>query len=186
MLEPTIAEAVNRAQAQIEAKNPNLPNKEAVAHAVGVGAIKFYDLKTDRMNGYDFDLDAMVSFEGETGPYVQYAHARIQSILRKANFTPSADATYSLNDVESWEIIKLIQDFPRIINRASDNFEPSIVAKFAISLAQAFNKYYAHTVSWTKAQNVTAVWLFATQQQQFSKKPFAFSVLKLRRDVSYI
>ena len=57
------------------------------------------------------DLDAMVSFEGETGPYVQYAHARIQSILRKANFTPSADATYSLNDVESWEIIKLIQDF---------------------------------------------------------------------------
>ena len=145
LLEPTIAEAVNRAQAQIEAKNPNLPNKEAVAHAVGVGAIKFYDLKTDRMNGYDFDLDAMVSFEGETGPYVQYAHARIQSILRKADFTPSADATYSLNDVESWEIIKLIQDFPRIINRASDNFEPSIVAKFAISLAQAFNKYYAHT-----------------------------------------
>lgn len=145
LLEPTIAEAVNRAQAQIEAKNPNLPNKEAVAHAVGVGAIKFYDLKTDRMNGYDFDLDAMVSFEGETGPYVQYAHARIQSILRKANFTPSADTTYSLNDVESWEIIKLIQDFPRIINRASDNFEPSIVAKFAISLAQAFNKYYAHT-----------------------------------------
>ena len=144
LLEPTIAEAVNRAQAQIEAKNPNLPNKEAVAHAVGVGAIKFYDLKTDRMNGYDFDLDAMVSFEGETGPYVQYAHARIQSILRKADFTPSADATYSLNDVESWEIIKLIQDFPRIINRASDNFEPSIVAKFAISLAQAFNKYYAH------------------------------------------
>ena len=132
MLEPTIAEAVNRAQAQIEAKNPNLPNKEAIAHAVGVGAIKFYDLKTDRMNGYDFDLDAMVSFEGETGPYVQYAHARIQSILR-------------LNDVESWEIIKLLQDFPRIINRASDNFEPSIVAKFAISLAQAFNKYYAHT-----------------------------------------
>ena len=73
-----------------------MPNKEAVAHAVGVGAIKFYDLKTDRMNGYDFDLDAMVSFEGETGPYVQYAHARIQSILRKADFTPSADATYSL------------------------------------------------------------------------------------------
>ena len=145
LLEPTIAEAVNRAQAQIEAKNPNLPNKEAVAHAVGVGAIKFYDLKTDRMNGYDFDLDAMVSFEGETGPYVQYAHARIQSILRKADFTLSEDATYSLNDVESWEIIKLIQDFPRIINRASDNFEPSIVAKFAISLAQAFNKYYAHT-----------------------------------------
>ena len=145
LLEPTIAEAVNRAQAQIEAKNPNLPNKEAVAHAVGVGAIKFYDLKTDRMNGYDFDLDAMVSFEGETGPYVQYAHARIQSILRKANFTPSADATYSLNDVESWEIIKLLQDFSRVVKRAAENYDPSLIAKYAINLAQAFNKYYAHT-----------------------------------------
>lgn len=145
LLEPTIAEAVKRAEDQINAKNPNLANKEAVAHAVGVGAIKFYDLKTDRLNGYDFDLDAMVSFEGETGPYVQYAHARIQSILRKAEFTPSVNDVYSLNDAESWEIIKLIQDFPRIIKRAADNFEPSIIAKFAISLAQSFNKYYAHT-----------------------------------------
>lgn len=145
LLEPTVAEAISRAAAQIEGKNPNLANKEEVAHAVGVGAIKFYDLKTDRLNGYDFDLEAMVSFEGETGPYVQYAHARIQSILRKADFTPSTDATYSLNDAESWEIIKLIQDFPRIIVRAADNFEPSIIAKFAISLAQSFNKYYAHT-----------------------------------------
>ncbi|MGT2935596.1 arginine--tRNA ligase [Streptococcus castoreus] len=145
LLEPTVAEAINRAASQIEAKNPNLTNKEAVAHAVGVGAIKFYDLKTDRMNGYDFDLEAMVSFEGETGPYVQYAHARIQSILRKANFVPSDNITYSLNDAESWEIVKLIQDFPRIIRRTADNFEPSIMAKFAISLAQTFNKYYAHT-----------------------------------------
>ena len=89
-----------------------------MAHAVGVGAVKFYDLKTDRRNGYDFDLEAMVSFEGETGPYVQYAYARIQSILRKANFTPSTDATYSLNDPESWEIIKLLQDFSRVVKRA--------------------------------------------------------------------
>ncbi|MBM7641937.1 arginine--tRNA ligase [Streptococcus loxodontisalivarius] len=145
LLEPTVAEAISRAKAQIESKNPNLADKDAVAHAVGVGAIKFYDLKTDRLNGYDFDLEAMVSFEGETGPYVQYAHARIQSILRKANFTADASTNYSLNDAESWEIIKLIQDFPRIIKRAADNFEPSIVAKFAISLAQSFNKYYAHT-----------------------------------------
>lgn len=145
LLEPTIQEAVSRALAQIEAKNPNLANKEAVAQAVGVGAIKFYDLKTDRNNGYDFDLEAMVSFEGETGPYVQYAHARIQSILRKADFKPEATASYALNDAESWEIIKLLQDFPNVIKRAADNFEPSIVAKFAINLAQSFNKYYAHT-----------------------------------------
>lgn len=145
LLEPTIAEAVKRSLAQIDTKNPDLVNKETVAHAVGVGAIKFYDLKTDRTNGYDFDLEAMVSFEGETGPYVQYAHARIQSILRKADFQPQAAENYQLNDTESWEIIKLIQDFPNTIVKAADNFEPSLIARFAIHLAQSFNKYYAHT-----------------------------------------
>ena len=145
LLEPTLLEAISRAKSQIEAKNPDLENKDAVARAVGVGAVKFYDLKTDRRNGYDFDLEAMVSFEGETGPYIQYAYARIQSILRKANFQPDAEATYSLNDPESWEIIKLLQDFGRVVKRAADNYEPSLIAKYAISLAQAFNKYYAHT-----------------------------------------
>ena len=145
LLEPTLQEAISRAKAQIEEKNPELENKEEVAHAVGVGAVKFYDLKTDRRNGYDFDLEAMVSFEGETGPYVQYAYARIQSILRKASFTPSTDATYSLSDPESWEIIKLLQDFSRVVKRAAENYDPSLIAKYAINLAQAFNKYYAHT-----------------------------------------
>ena len=145
LLEPTLQEAISRAKSQIEAKNPDLENKEAVARAVGVGAVKFYDLKTDRRNGYDFDLEAMVSFEGETGPYIQYAYARIQSILRKADFKPSAESTYSLDDAESWEIIKLLQDFARVVKRAADNYDPSLIAKYAISLAQAFNKFYAHT-----------------------------------------
>ena len=144
-LEPTLDEAEARALTQIEAKNPGLENKEAVAHAVGVGAVKFYDLKTDRDNGYDFDLEAMVSFEGETGPYVQYAYARIQSILRKAEFVPASDTNYALNDAESWDIIKLLQDFPSIIQRAAEKYDPSVVAKYAINLAQSFNKYYAHT-----------------------------------------
>lgn len=145
LLEPTLDEAILRALSQIEAKNPNLENKEEVAHAVGVGAVKFFDLKTDRDNGYDFDLEAMVSFEGETGPYVQYAYARIQSILRKANFVPSAENNYKLADAESWEIIKHIQNFSTVVERAGDKFDPSLIAKYAINLAQSFNKYYAHT-----------------------------------------
>ena len=145
LLEPTLDEAILRALSQIEAKNPNLENKEEVAHAVGVGAVKFFDLKTDRDNGYDFDLEAMVSFEGETGPYVQYAYARIQSILRKANFAPSTENNYKLADAESWEIIKHIQNFSTVVERAGDKFDPSLIAKYAINLAQAFNKYYAHT-----------------------------------------
>lgn len=145
LLEPTLDEAVSRALAQIEEKNPDLENKEAVAQAVGIGAIKFYDLKTDRDNGYDFDLEAMVSFEGETGPYVQYAYARIQSILRKAAFTADEAAHYSLNDPESWDIIKHLQQFAATVQRAADKYDPSIIAKYAIQLAQVFNKYYAHT-----------------------------------------
>ncbi|RRR47267.1 arginine--tRNA ligase [Streptococcus suis] len=145
LLEPTLDEAISRALTQIEAKNPDLENKEEVAHAVGVGAVKFYDLKTDRDNGYDFDLEAMVSFEGETGPYVQYAYARIQSILRKANFVPNAENNYKLADAESWDIIKHIQDFSNVVERAGDKFDPSLIAKYAINLAQSFNKYYAHT-----------------------------------------
>ncbi|HFI0256730.1 TPA: arginine--tRNA ligase [Streptococcus suis] len=145
LLEPTLDEAISRALTQIEAKNPDLENKEEVAHAVGVGAVKFYDLKTDRDNGYDFDLEAMVSFEGETGPYVQYAYARIQSILRKANFVPNAENDYKLADAESWDIIKHIQNFSAVVERAGDKFDPSLIAKYAINLAQAFNKYYAHT-----------------------------------------
>ncbi|MQW23034.1 MULTISPECIES: arginine--tRNA ligase [unclassified Lactococcus] len=142
-LEPTIDEAVERALSQINAKNPDLANKETVAHQVGTGAIKFYDLKTDRTNGYDFNLEEMVSFEGETGPYVQYAYARIRSILRKANFAPS-QVQFTELPAEAWEIVKILQNFGNTIGRAADKYEPSIIAKYAITLAQAFNKYYAH------------------------------------------
>lgn len=144
-LEMALDEAVDRAEKQIEAKNPNLENKEEVAKQVGVGAVKFYDLKTDRNNGYDFDLDEMVSFEGETGPYVQYAHARIQSILRKANRKIDINnISLAVSDAEAWEIVKALKEFPNVVKRAADNYEPSVIAKYAISLAQAFNKYYAH------------------------------------------
>lgn len=142
-LEPTIDEAVERALSQINAKNPDLANKETVAHQVGTGAIKFYDLKTDRTNGYDFNLEEMVSFEGETGPYVQYAYARIRSILCKANFA-SSQVQFTELPAEAWEIVKILQNFGNTIRRAADKYEPSIIAKYAITLAQAFNKYYAH------------------------------------------
>ncbi|QDK69968.1 arginine--tRNA ligase [Lactococcus protaetiae] len=144
-LEMALDEAVDRAEKQIEEKNPNLANKVEVAKQVGVGAVKFYDLKTDRKNGYDFDLDEMVSFEGETGPYVQYAHARIQSILRKAEQKINLEEVpVVVSDSEAWEIVKFLKEFPNTVKRAADNYEPSLIAKYAISLAQAFNKYYAH------------------------------------------
>ena len=84
LLEEVLREAEELALKQIEAKNPNLPNKEQVAKQVGVGAVIFHDLKNDRTNNFDFNLEEVVQFEGETGPYVQYTRARAMSILRKA------------------------------------------------------------------------------------------------------
>ncbi|CAM3212131.1 arginine--tRNA ligase [Vagococcus fessus] len=145
LLEEVLNEAINLAKAQIEAKNPDLANKDQVAHQVGVGAVIFHDLKNDRLNNFDFSLEEVVRFEGETGPYVQYTHTRCASILRKTNFEAQEDADYSLGDTESWEVIKLLQAFPATVVRASEKYEPSVIAKHAIQLAQSFNKYYAHT-----------------------------------------
>lgn len=144
LLVEVLNEATSLAQAQIEAKNPDLANKEEVAHQVGVGAVVFHDLKNDRLNNFDFNLEEVVRFEGETGPYVQYTHTRCASILRKAEWSPNLADTDSLNDADSWEVIKLLQAFPNTVKRASEKYEPSIIAKHAIQLAQAFNKYYAH------------------------------------------
>lgn len=144
LLEEVLNEAVQSAEKQISEKNPNLENREEVAKQVGIGAVIFHDLKNDRLNNFDFVLDEVVRFEGETGPYVQYTHARAMSILRKGNFTPSETADYSLNDKESWEIVKMLQKFPETVMQAAEKYEPSVIAKHAIQLAQAFNKYYAH------------------------------------------
>lgn len=144
LLEKVLNEAIESAKTQIQEKNPDLANKDQVAHQVGVGAVIFHDLKNDRLNNFDFNLEEVVRFEGETGPYVQYTYARACSILRKANFNVDINADLSLSDADSWEIIKLLQAFPMTVEKAAAQYEPSIIAKHAIHLAQAFNKYYAH------------------------------------------
>ena len=145
LLEGVLKEATELALKQIEAKNPSLENKEAVAHVVGVGAVIFHDLKNDRTNNFDFALEEVVQFEGETGPYVQYTHARAMSILRKANHTVDMKEAFSLTDDDAWEVLKLIENYPNVVRFAEEKCEPSAIAKFVINLAQAFNKYYAHT-----------------------------------------
>ncbi len=145
LLEEVLNEAIALAHAQISEKNPTLENKDEVARQVGVGAVVFHDLKNDRLNSFDFTLEEVVRFEGETGPYVQYAHARAMSILEKAAFEVDEKAAYQLNDEASWEVMKYIQSYPDVVMQAAEKYEPSIIAKHAIKLAQAFNKYYANT-----------------------------------------
>lgn len=143
LLEEVLNEAVNLANQQITEKNPDLADKDTTASQVGIGAVIFHDLKNDRLNNFDFVLEEVVRFEGETGPYVQYTRARAMSILRKAADVSFDSASLALDDEYSWEVIKLIQEYPTTVLRAYDKLEPSVIAKHAIHLAQAFNRYYA-------------------------------------------
>lgn len=147
LLEEVLDEAVLRASNQINEKNPGLANKEEVAEQVGVGAVVFHDLQHDRRNNFNFNLDEIVQFEGETGPYVQYTRARALSILKKAEIDSSyfeGQKEYTLADSYSWSVVKLIQSYSNVLDRAAREFEPSIIAKHALSMAQAFNRFYAN------------------------------------------
>lgn len=142
-LDKVLEDAVELAMKQIETKNPGLPNKEQVANEVGIGAVVFHDLKNDRLDAFDFNLEEVVRFEGETGPYVQYTNARAQSILRKANQIVTIDEL-DLSDEWAFAVAKDLADFPAVLAKASEKYEPSIIAKFALKLAKHFNKYYAN------------------------------------------
>lgn len=145
LLDAVLDDAIDMAKKQIAAKNPDLPNKDEVAKQVGVGAIIFGDLKNERMNSIDFNLEEQLKFEGETGPYVQYAHARAESILRKATDVTIPTDGAKISDPEAWETVKALADFPDTVVEALKEFEPSDIAKYAIRLAKSFNKYYAHS-----------------------------------------
>jgi len=144
LLEEVLNESISMARHNIEEKNPNLANKDAVSKQVGVGAVIFHDLKNNRMNDIEFSLEEMLRFEGETGPYVQYTFARACSILRKANWQADLHPKNYTNSWEKeWKVASLLMEFAPAIKRSCENFDPSQVAKYIVDLAQAFNKYYA-------------------------------------------
>lgn len=147
LLENVLHDSVQLAQEQIAEKNPTLANKDQVAHAVGVGAVIFHDLKNNRTDNFDFNLEEVVRFEGETGPYVQYTHARAMSILRKAGPQAQDEAAVFDSDVDdvTWEILKQLANFPETVQQAAQLREPSVIAKYALRLAKSFNHYYAQT-----------------------------------------
>ncbi|XZO08120.1 arginine--tRNA ligase [Weissella paramesenteroides] len=145
LLKDVLADSVKLATAQIDEKNPNLANKEVVAREVGTGAVVFHDLMNERLGNFDFKLEEVVRFEGDTGPYVQYTNARAQSILRKAG-KPELDLNnLSIDDEQVWETEKLVASFNDIVRRAWRDREPSVIAKYSLNLARAFNKYYANS-----------------------------------------
>lgn len=137
--------AVAKAKSIIEEKNPDLADKDEVAEKIGVGAVMFSALQNGRIKDITFSLDKVLNFEGETCPYLQYTYARTNSVLAKAGNAINAKATpdyASLDNAESKELIKLINRYPNIIKDAAEKYEPSILSKYLIDLAQAYNKFY--------------------------------------------
>ena len=147
LLEDLLNGAVDNARELIEEKNPSLANKEETAKKIGIGAIIFTYLKNTREKDITFNWKEMLSFEGETAPYVQYAYARANSIIKRAGDNLAEPDYSKLTTKEEFELSKTLEEFHKVILTAIDKLEPSVVTRYAIDVAKAFNKFYnAHTV----------------------------------------
>lgn len=142
--EDILKEAIERAYNAIIEKNPDLTDKEATAKKVGVGAIIFHDLFNQRIKNVDFSWKEVLNFDGTTGPYAQYTYARAKRVLRKYGKTVEVDEIdYGvLTDDVSYNLIKVLAGYEDAVLSAAEKNEPSIVARYVIALATAFNKFY--------------------------------------------
>ena len=142
-LEDVLKQAIEKTKETMLAKNPNALNVDEIAKQVGVGAVVFQELSNSRIKDYTFSWSRTLSFEGETGPYVQYTHARCCAVLRKAEEEVTADINYDLlSEGDGAEVLKVIGSFNKAILAAMRKNEPHIITRFVLDLAQAFNKFY--------------------------------------------
>lgn len=143
LLEDVLNKSVEKALQIITEKSPDLEKKEEVAEQVGIGAVLFSVLYNSRIKDIVFSYDRVLNFDGETGPYVQYTHARCNSVLKKAGAYDGGEVDYSgISDEESSEVVKLIASFPEAVKAAAEKYEPCFVARHLVSLAQSYNRFY--------------------------------------------
>ena len=141
-LDELLNRAVEKAREIIEEKSPNLPDKDKVARQVGIGAVVFFDLFNNRIKDIDFRWDRALNFDGETGPYVQYTHARCCSLLAKAGEL-AAEADYvALENPAAQEVVRTLERFPEVVSEACHRNEPSLVTRYTVELASNFNRFY--------------------------------------------
>ena len=142
-LEDILKEAISRAGAIIEEKNPNLEGKEDIAKKVGIGAVIFNDLANNIIKDEVFDWDIMLNFQGETGPYIQYMYVRTKSMLDKENYIMNKDLVDTAElEKNGMELIKQIYVFGDIIKQAVDKNEPSIISRYLIDIAKLYSSFY--------------------------------------------
>jgi arginyl-tRNA synthetase len=139
-----IDEMTKLAKIEIKKRHKGLSEKEINKRAsiIGLGALKFYMLKFDNITSFTYDPEESLSFEGETGPYVQYAHARIASIFKKAGRFKGEPNTSLLKTPHEEKLINLLSNFPSVIKQAAESYKPYLIARYLIDLAQAFNEFY--------------------------------------------
>ncbi len=143
-LEDVIQAAIEKTHRLIEEKNPDLANKEETARDIGVGALVYKTLSANRIKDIVFDLDRILNFDGETGPYMQYTHARALSLLRRGGeeaLKEEPDYT-ALSSPQAFSVVRLIAGFPEAIQKAAEKYEPYLITRHITELAQAFNKFY--------------------------------------------
>lgn len=142
-LEDILNEAITRAKAIIEQKNPNLEGKEEIAKKVGIGAVIFNDLSNNIIKDEVFDWDIMLNFQGETGPYIQYMYVRTKSILEKENYTMNKDLV-DISEIEKngMEVVKQLYKFEETIKQAIDKNEPSIISRYLIEISKLYSSFY--------------------------------------------
>jgi arginyl-tRNA synthetase len=139
-----VDEAIERATASVREKNPDLPAEEQIdiGRMVGIGALKYADLSTDRIKDYVFDWDRMLAFEGNTAPYLQYAHARIRSILRKAGPAAAPEASDPTLVAEERDLILQLLHFDAAVHDTLEKYSPHRLATYLFELAQSFTSFY--------------------------------------------
>ncbi|HOJ84067.1 MAG TPA: arginine--tRNA ligase [Bacillota bacterium] len=145
LLEEVLQKAINLAREIIEEKNPGLADKESAARMVGLGAVRFGDLSNDRVKDVEFDWDKVLDFSGETAAYIQYAHARICSILRRSGSADPAwsdEAIAALGREEEKALVKTLAAYPEKIEASAASYRPSILARYLVDVARDFNRFY--------------------------------------------
>jgi arginyl-tRNA synthetase len=148
-LEEVLTRAIDQTREIVLEKNVNTDNVDVTARQVGIGAVIFQELSNNRIKDYVFSWDKVLNFEGETGPYVQYTHARASSVLRNGGDSTNralaavgkADMGYLAGD-SAYELAKLIYRFPEVVLEAGEKYEPSVITRHIVDIAQSFNKYY--------------------------------------------
>lgn len=162
-LDDLLEKAQEKALHIIEEKSPGLQDKADTARQVGIGAVLFSDLYNSRIKDIDFRWDRALNFDGETGPYVQYTHARCCSVLRKAGDLSAAPDYAALDDAEALALHKLLAFFPEAVREAALRNEPSIITRAVTEIAKAYNKFYYEHRILTEDEGCSAARLLLTR-----------------------